>query len=131
MQAGALAKGGEVFMLDMGEQVKIEELARDMIRLSGLCPGEDIEIKFVGVRPGEKLCEELLAEREKAVITKHQRIFVVENGVVDQQLVDRIVAINRFPTVEQLSELMDSVFLKFNWLGSQQGECGFGGKQDA
>ena len=61
MQAGAMGKGGEIFVLDMGEPVKITDLAQDMIRLMGLKVGEDIEIIYTGLRPGEKLHEELVS----------------------------------------------------------------------
>jgi FlaA1/EpsC-like NDP-sugar epimerase len=64
IQAGAIARGGEVFILDMGSPVKIVDLARDMITLSGLEPGKDIRIEFTGMRPGEKLEEELLTAEE-------------------------------------------------------------------
>jgi FlaA1/EpsC-like NDP-sugar epimerase len=76
MQAATLGKGGEVFILDMGEPVKIVDLARDMIRLSGLRPDEDIKIEFTGVRPGEKLFEELSTNDEEADKTTHEKIFV-------------------------------------------------------
>ncbi|MGM0419870.1 MAG: polysaccharide biosynthesis protein [Bacillota bacterium] len=76
MQAGSLSKGGEVFVLDMGEPVKIIDLARDLIRLSGLEPGEDIKIEITGLRPGEKLHEELLNDGEDNIATEHQRIFI-------------------------------------------------------
>lgn len=76
IQAGALAKGGEVFILDMGNPVKISDLAKDLIRLSGLTPGEDIEIRYTGIRPGEKLFEEILTNEEGTASTKHNRIFV-------------------------------------------------------
>lgn len=76
LQAGVMGKGSEIFILDMGEPVKIVDLAEDLIRLSGLKPGEDIEIKFTGVRPGEKLYEELSAEQESADKTYHSKIFV-------------------------------------------------------
>ncbi|MFY9440759.1 MAG: nucleoside-diphosphate sugar epimerase/dehydratase [Tepidanaerobacteraceae bacterium] len=83
IQAGALAKGGEIFILDMGDPVKIDDLARDMIRLSGLTPGEDIEIKYTGLRPGEKLYEELLLSEEGITATKHDRIFVAKPTHMD------------------------------------------------
>jgi FlaA1/EpsC-like NDP-sugar epimerase len=76
LQAGAMGEGGEIFVLDMGEPVKIVDLARDLVRLSGLVPGEDIEIKFTGIRPGEKLFEELSTGDEHADKTKHPKIFV-------------------------------------------------------
>lgn len=76
LQAGAMGSGGEIFVLDMGEPVRIVDLARDLIRLSGLVPDEDIELKFTGMRPGEKLFEELATDDEHADKTKHPKIFV-------------------------------------------------------
>lgn len=76
LQAGAMGHGGEIFLLDMGEPVLIVDLARDLIRLSGLDPDRDIEIKFTGIRPGEKLFEELGVDDEKVEKTKHPKIFV-------------------------------------------------------
>ncbi len=76
IQAGALANGGEVFVLDMGEPVKIIDLARDLIRLSGLEPDVDIKIEYTGLRPGEKLYEELLMAEEGLENTKHKKIFI-------------------------------------------------------
>lgn len=76
IQAGALSQGGEVFILDMGEPVKIVDLARDLIRLSGFEPGTDIAIEFSGIRPGEKLYEELLTNEEGLTSTVHNRIFI-------------------------------------------------------
>jgi FlaA1/EpsC-like NDP-sugar epimerase len=74
--AASLAAGGEVFILDMGTPVRIVELAEEMIRLSGLRPYEDVPIQFTGVRPGEKLFEELSTDEENAVRTRHPRIFI-------------------------------------------------------
>ncbi len=76
IQAGALGQRGEIFLLDMGEPVKVFDLARDMIRLSGLTVGEDIDIEFLGLRPGEKLKEELLIAEEGAETTRYEKIFV-------------------------------------------------------
>jgi FlaA1/EpsC-like NDP-sugar epimerase len=76
MQAGAMGDGGEIFILDMGEPVRIVDLARDLITLSGLRPNEDIEIKFSGVRPGEKLVEELSTSSELAEKTRHPKVFI-------------------------------------------------------
>lgn len=78
IQAGALAKGGEIFILDMGEPVKIADLARDMIRLSGLEPDVDIDIKYIGLRPGEKLYEELLLNEEGLTATKYKKIYIAK-----------------------------------------------------
>ncbi len=75
IQAGALSEGGEIFLLDMGDPVRIYDLAIQMIKLSGLTPGEDIEIKITGLRPGEKLHEELLVDSTTARATKHPKIF--------------------------------------------------------
>jgi FlaA1/EpsC-like NDP-sugar epimerase len=75
IQAGAMAKGGEVFLLDMGEPVRIYDLALQMIRLSGLELGQDIDIEITGLRPGEKLYEELLIDTDKARPTAHPKIF--------------------------------------------------------
>lgn len=84
MQAGALGEGGEVFILDMGEPVRIVDLARDLITLSGLRPDIDIEVKFTGIRPGEKLYEELFIPGERYERTRHEKIFVVQSASVIQ-----------------------------------------------
>lgn len=76
IQAGAMAKGGEIFILDMGEPVKIVDLAKDLISLSGFEPGKDIQIVFTGLRPGEKLYEEVLMAEEGLKKTAHEKIFV-------------------------------------------------------
>ncbi|SES82288.1 NDP-sugar epimerase, includes UDP-GlcNAc-inverting 4,6-dehydratase FlaA1 and capsular polysaccharide biosynthesis protein EpsC [Anaerobranca gottschalkii DSM 13577] len=76
IQAGAMAKGGEIFVLDMGEPVKIVDLAYDLIKLSGLEPNVDIKIEFTGLRPGEKLYEELLMAEEGLQKTEHNKIFI-------------------------------------------------------
>jgi FlaA1/EpsC-like NDP-sugar epimerase len=80
LQAAVLGKGGEVFVLDMGEPIRIVDLARDMIELSGLKVGRDIDIVFTGLRPGEKLYEELFVEGEEYERTDHAKIFIARNA---------------------------------------------------
>lgn len=82
IQAAAMGKGGEIFVLDMGEPVKIMDLAKDMIRLSGLHLGEDIEIQITGLRPGEKMYEELYLGHEHQLLTAHKKILVVEGSAL-------------------------------------------------
>jgi FlaA1/EpsC-like NDP-sugar epimerase len=78
LQAGGLGKGGEIFILQMGTPVRIADMARDLIRLSGKEPDKDIEIKFTGLRPGEKLYEELITYGEGIVPTEHEKIMVLK-----------------------------------------------------
>lgn len=91
LQAGAMGEGGEVFVLDMGEPIKILDLAKEMIKLSGFEPDKDIAIVFIGMRPGEKLFEEILTAEEGTVATKHQRIFTAKTNLNNQKdLLERI-----------------------------------------
>ena len=85
LQAGAFAKGGEIFVLDMGEPVKIDDLARNLIKLSGYVPDEDIKIVYSGLRPGEKLYEELLMAEEGLRKTAHEKIFIGKPLEFDQE----------------------------------------------
>ncbi|MGB0178093.1 MAG: polysaccharide biosynthesis protein, partial [Owenweeksia sp.] len=78
LEAGAMGNGGEIFVFDMGESVKIIDLARKMIKLSGLQLGKDIEIAEIGLRPGEKLYEELLAVKENTKPTHHPKILIAQ-----------------------------------------------------
>lgn len=83
MQAGYMGKGGEIFVLDMGESVKIVDLAKDMVRLSGLAE-EDIRIEFTGLRPGEKLYEEVLADSEHTMETPHTKLRIAQARTIDE-----------------------------------------------
>jgi len=85
LQAGAMGEGGEIFVLDMGTPVKIDDMARDLIRLSGYEPDVDIEIAYIGLRPGEKLYEELITEGEGIVPTSHEKIMVIRGQASDQE----------------------------------------------
>lgn len=97
MKAATVGKGGEVFVLDMGEPVKISYLAEQMIRLSGKKPGDDIIIKFVGLRPGEKLYEELFHEQEKLLKTEYEKILLAQARRYDQE-----------SWMQQINELADA-----------------------
>ncbi len=103
IQAGAMGNGGEILMLDMGEPIKILDLAEDLIRLSGLEVDRDIKIAFTGLEPGEKLYEELLTPQEGVTATKHQRIFVAQlEEIEERQLLSQIEALSR------LSDTLDT-----------------------
>lgn len=84
LQAGSQAEGGEVFLFDMGKPVKIKDMAEDLIRLHGLTPGRDIQIVYTGLRPGEKLYEELLTSEEGTTSTKHKKIFKAQIQPLDE-----------------------------------------------
>lgn len=86
IQSGAMMAGGEIFVLDMGKPVKIENLARSLISLSGLKPDVDIEIEYTGLRPGEKLYEELLMSEDGVEITKNDKIFIEKSKGIDFEL---------------------------------------------
>lgn len=92
LQAGAMAKGGEVFVLDMGEPVRIYDLAKDLITLSGLIPDKDIEIKITGLRPGEKLFEELLSAEDGTEKTTHKKIFTARIKEIDKAGLDKEIS---------------------------------------
>ena len=91
LQAESMGSGGEIYVLDMGEPVSITYLAEQMIRLSGNEPGKDIEIVYTGLRPGEKLFEELFHEKERLVGTQHEKIFLAKHRKIDWQLLDETI----------------------------------------
>lgn len=100
LEAAIMGKGGEIFLFDMGESVKIRSLAERMIKLSGLEPGKDIEIKYTGLRPGEKLREELLTRKENTLPTYHEKIFIAKQEEVDSQEVEKCIS--------ELAEILSS-----------------------
>jgi len=107
MQSAVQGEGGEIFVLDMSEPVKIAYLAEQMIILSGKTPGEDIEIKYTGLRPGEKLYEELFHEQEQLSATTHEKILLAKTRIVDWNELQ-----TDFSAMESASELFDEQTLE-------------------
>ena len=100
LEAGAMGEEGEIFVLDMGEPVRIFDMAKDMITLFGLRPFDDIDIVFTGMRPGEKLFEELNTEGENITKTKHPKIFIGTVNTYDDRIV--VAALERFKGLAML-----------------------------
>ncbi len=125
LQAGSMGEGGEVFVLDMGEQIKVADLARDMIRLSGLEEGKDIEIVFTGLQPGEKMEEELFRKDELVERTEHDKVMVSKlNGDVGglrsshmgsfTSMVDILIDAARQDSSSNLEKLLHEIVPEFN-----------------
>jgi FlaA1/EpsC-like NDP-sugar epimerase len=125
LQAASMGKGGEIFVLDMGEPVKIVDLARELITLSGFRPGEDIEIKFTGLRPGEKLFEELSIKGEDMLPTRHPKIGVWQNRPMDRRQlhdgIERLMAMSQSLDRDEIVELVKRLVPEY---------IGNGGKTD-
>ena len=119
LQASALGHNGELFVLDMGEPVKIDDLARDMIEFSGYQVGRDIAIEYTGLRPGERLFEELFADNEHPVRTTHEKIFVNTTPPIPSperftQAIETLIALSHQAEPKQLREkLRQLAFLEF------------------
>jgi FlaA1/EpsC-like NDP-sugar epimerase len=114
LEAGFMGQGGEIFVFDMGNPVRITDLASNMIRLSGLEPGKDIQIKYTGLRPGEKLYEELLTDKETTLSTHHPKIKKARVEKLDDQsftikinrLLDSLYTISKREVVKRMKELI-------------------------
>ncbi|MDZ7741274.1 MAG: UDP-N-acetylglucosamine 4,6-dehydratase family protein [Bacteroidota bacterium] len=114
LEAGAMGKGGEIFIFDMGQSVRIVDLARKMIKLSGLELGKDIQIKYIGLRPGEKLYEELLNDKENTLPTHHPQIMIAkvqqyEKSFIEEKvnlLISLFDAQENFEIVKNMKEIL-------------------------
>jgi FlaA1/EpsC-like NDP-sugar epimerase len=107
LQASTMGNGGEIFVLDMGEPVRIVDLARNLILLSGLRPGEDIRIEFSGIRPGEKLYEELQSFEESTLPTAHKKVKIFTGPLISQQeMRATIEALQRICAARDVTQLL-------------------------
>jgi FlaA1/EpsC-like NDP-sugar epimerase len=107
-----MGNGGEIFVFDMGESVKIIDLAKKMIKLSGLIEGKDIEIKVTGLRPGEKLYEELLAKDENTIPTHHPKILIAkvrESNADIKEKIEELISLYDMQNNQNIVKLMKEI----------------------
>lgn len=113
LQAGAMGKGGEIFVLEMGNPVKIDDMARDLIRLSGFEPEQDISIEYTGLRPGEKLYEELMTAQENVIPTDHRKIMVLNGETFDMDFIyeqiDQLKAVSMHQDRDQIVRMLKTI----------------------
>ncbi|GEL12006.1 polysaccharide biosynthesis protein CapD [Flavobacterium glycines] len=122
LEAGAMGKGGEIYIFDMGKPVKIIDLARKMIKLAGFVPDEDIKIKIVGLRPGEKLYEELLNDTSKTIPTHHHKIMIAEEIQEEFEIlhdeIEELITIANFHKKEAIVAKMKKIVPEFKSMNS-------------
>jgi len=121
LQSSILGEGGEVFVLDMGKPIKIIDLAKTMITLSGLTPEDDIPIQIIGLRPGEKLHEGLFEESEVIVQTRHEKVRLARNGKISLDLpvyIDRFLMMDHRTTPAEIKSLLKELVPTCQWEGS-------------
>lgn len=122
LEAGAMGKGGEIYIFDMGKPVKIIDLARKMIKLAGFIPEEDIKIKIVGLRPGEKLYEELLNDTSKTIPTHHHKIMIAEEIQEEFEIlhdeIEELITIANFHKKEAIVSKMKKIVPEFKSMNS-------------
>jgi FlaA1/EpsC-like NDP-sugar epimerase len=109
LEAGTMGIGGEIYVFDMGESVKIIDLAKKIISLSGLELGKDIDIKITGLRPGEKLYEELLANEENTLPTHHDKILIAKIRAADSHDISKIDQLINSLQIDSNSELVQKM----------------------
>ncbi len=114
IQAGAIGNGGEIFVLDMGEPIRIDDLAKQMITLAGLKVGEDIDVVYTGLRPGEKLYEELLADGETTIPTAHDRVRVARVRDVSENLFEQITMLTHESSLSCIRTKLKLIVPEYN-----------------
>jgi FlaA1/EpsC-like NDP-sugar epimerase len=125
LQAGAMGGGGEIFILDMGEQIKIYDLAKNLITLSGLTLGKDISIEFIGLRPGEKMHEEMLLDSENDTVTKHNKIYITKRADYDPaKLRKKIREMEYFINLMDEKKVIQLIFELVNTYSPSKGKTG-------
>jgi FlaA1/EpsC-like NDP-sugar epimerase len=131
LQASTMGRGSEVFVLDMGEPVRISDLARNMIRLAGLVPDEHVEIKYTGLRPGEKLFEELITEGEHILPTYHEKIKIFQGSPMSAEVlenwIDRLHTLlderDEAAVVAHMADLVPEYQISEHWKSRVGREC--------
>jgi FlaA1/EpsC-like NDP-sugar epimerase len=122
LEAGAMGKGGEIFIFDMGKPVKIIDLAKKMIRLAGFIPDKEIKIEIVGLRPGEKLFEELLNDNSKTLPTYHEKITIAQEEMENHEnisgLIDNLVQISNKYSNNEIVAKMKIIVPEFKSMNS-------------
>jgi FlaA1/EpsC-like NDP-sugar epimerase len=117
LQAGSMGEGGEIFILDMGTPIRIDDMARDLIRLSGFEPDVDIKIEHIGLRPGEKLFEELITEGEGIIPTSHEKIMVLKgkecNLDVLKEEIDELMRLSREQNAARIKESLQGIVKEY------------------
>jgi FlaA1/EpsC-like NDP-sugar epimerase len=112
-----MGEGGEIFILEMGTPIKIDDMARDLIRLSGFEPDVDIKIEYIGLRPGEKLFEELITEGEGIIPTSHEKIMVLEGIECSLDVlngnIDELVQLSREQDAEKIKESLKEIVKEY------------------
>lgn len=124
LQAGGMGAGGEIFILEMGSPVKIDSMARDLIRFSGLEPDVDIKIQYTGLRPGEKLYEELITDQENIIATSHRKIMVLNSREPEtadlDETVERLKEAARKRDIDQMVDLFQKLVPEYQPTGNNR-----------
>lgn len=122
LEAGVMGNGGEIFIFDMGKPVKIIDLAKKMIRLAGFIPESDIKIKIIGLRPGEKLYEELLNDTSKTLSTHNIKIMICQDEYEDyndiNKAISELIETAKFESNEKVVEKMKEIVPEFKSMNS-------------